>query len=224
MDIFPKIKGTIIDYDLIVIGHLKWNRYFNEGPQDPPRGDPSTCTSVLIRGRQENGKEYVLIVDPTLRKSPEDYYFDINRRTGLLPKDITHLFCTHHHGDHVEGISYFKDAKCYMPKGVLEDLGDNKIRKEFGISTAEGEFLPGIYALSLPGHTKNLHGIAFSFGGKRILIAGDAVMTKNHFVAGTTEFQDDPKMREIAAVTISNIKESFDIVIPGHDNILVIDK
>ena len=37
MNIFPHINGSIIDYDILVIGHLKWNRYFNESPQDPPR-------------------------------------------------------------------------------------------------------------------------------------------------------------------------------------------
>ena len=53
----------------------------------------------------------------------------------------------------------------------------------------EGEFLPGVYALPLPGHTDSLHGIAFQHKGKRILVAGDAVMTKYHYEDNKTEFQ-----------------------------------
>lgn len=221
MNIFPHINGSIIDYDILVIGHLKWNRYFNESPQDPPRGDPSTCTSVLIRGYDKDGKEYVLIVDPTLRISPEDYYFDLNRRTGLRPHDVTHLFCTHHHGDHIEGFKYFENAKWCTSKEVAKVLRNNESIDGSRLVPVEGEFLPGVYALPLPGHTDSLHGIAFQHKGKRILVAGDAVMTKYHYEDNKTEFQPNPKMKEIAAQTIMNLKESFDLVIPGHDNVIV---
>ena len=46
-------------------------------------------------------------------------------------------------------------------------------------------------------------------------------MTKYHYEDNKTEFQPDPKMKEIAAQTIMNIKESFDLVIPGHDNLIM---
>lgn len=221
MNIFPQISGSIIDYDILVMGHLKWNRYFNESPEDPPRGDPSTCTSVLIRGFDKCGEEYVLIIDPTLRVSPEDYHFDINRRTGLRPHEITHLFCTHHHGDHIEGLNYFKNAKWCTSNEVIRDLKGTGAIDSSRLIPVEGEFLPGIYALSLPGHTDNLHGIAFGHRGKKIIVASDAVMTKDHYEHNATEFQPDPEMNEVAAQTIINIKESFDLVIPGHDNIIV---
>lgn len=34
-DPFPKILGRIDSYDVIVIGHLKWNPYFNESSDTP---------------------------------------------------------------------------------------------------------------------------------------------------------------------------------------------
>lgn len=43
------------EYDIIVVGHLKWNPYFGESKDAPPRGDPSTCTSVLVRGEKRTG-------------------------------------------------------------------------------------------------------------------------------------------------------------------------
>ncbi|MDR3247305.1 MAG: hypothetical protein LBT39_00840, partial [Treponema sp.] len=85
-----------------------------------------------------------------------------------------------------------------------------------------GEFLPGVYALPLPGHTKDLHGIAFMSEGRKILVAGDGVMTGCHFKERTTEFQSDPAMLPVAAATIQNIAESFDLVVPGHDNLIVV--
>lgn len=221
MDIFPDIKGSIIDYDVIVTGHLRWNRYFNETPQSPPRGDPSTCSSVLIRGQQTDGSDYVLIVDPTLRWTPEAYYFDVNRRTGLKPDRVTHLFCTHQHADHQEGFRYFPNAVWQAAAPVATLLRHSEFIDGSRVVPVSGEFLPGVFALPVPGHTDTIHGVAFSIGGKKVLVAADAVMTKYHFQHNTTEFQNDPKMNEVAAQTIRNIKDSFDIVIPGHDHLIV---
>ena len=218
MNIFPEIKGTIEAYDVIVQGHLRWNRYFGEGPQSPPRGDPSTCSSTMIRGKDFDGKPYVLVVDPTTRWTAKDYYFDINRRTGLKPGDVTHCFSTHDHGDHIEGLLYFPEAKWLAGEGAAQTIWQNtKFPNMERVQPVSGEFLPGVYAVLLPGHTDTLHGIAFAYGGKRYLIAGDGIMSKHHFRHETTEFEKDAAM---AAQTIRNIKESFDYVVPGHDGLV----
>jgi glyoxylase-like metal-dependent hydrolase (beta-lactamase superfamily II) len=236
MNIFPRLETRDVLWDALVFGHLFWNRYFEETRDKPPRGAPSTCSSVLIRGRQSNGKDYCLIVDPTTRHSAEEYYFDLNRRTGLRPEAVTHCFSTHHHFDHWHGLAYFPNAQwltgtdnaALIAEAVKEVAG-----KEPGdgllagipaerIQEVAGEFLPGVYALPLPGHTKSLHGIAFESEGKRILIAADSVMTKNHFKDRVTEFQPDTSMWPIVAATIENIAQSFDLVVPGHDNLIVI--
>ena len=39
-----------------------------------------------------------------------------------------------------------------------------------------------------------------------------------------TEYQPDHAMRDMAARTIEDIKQSFDIVIPGHDNIIFMER
>jgi len=218
MKIFPNIKGTIDNYDIIVIGHLRWNRYFHESPDAPPRGDPSTCTSTLIQGKDASGQKYVLLVDPTLRIKPQDYYFDINRRTGLHPEDITHCFVTHDHTDHQAGLNYFPNARWLAAPGVAEILKTSTYIDGSRVEVVEGEFLPGVYAYPIPGHTLSLHGVAFSFYNKKIIVAGDGVMTKYHFYYNTTEFEKDA---ELAADSIRNLKENFDIIIPGHDNAIV---
>jgi glyoxylase-like metal-dependent hydrolase (beta-lactamase superfamily II) len=226
----------ISNWDVLVFGHLFWNRYFGETSEKPPRGIPSTCSSVLIRGKASDGSEYRLIVDPTTRHSPEEFYFDLNRRTGLHPQDNTHCFVTHHHFDHWHGLRYFPDAqwltgtgnKALIAQAVLEasgrDPGDG-LSPELPaerLREVAGEFLPGAFALPLPGHTVELHGVAFECQGKRVLAAADAVMTRCHFADRITEFQNDRVLQEKAAETIDQIARTFDIIIPGHDTLIVL--
>ena len=216
---FPETTGRVDDWDVIVIGHLRVNTYFGETYGAPPRGDPSTCTSVMVRGRAPDGAPYILVIDPTIRASARDYDFDINRRTGLHLSDVTHCFCTHHHADHYEALSYFPDAAWYAGPEAAVLIQDNVNGKITGV---KGEFLPGVRAVPLPGHTRSLYGAAFTHDGKRVLAAGDAVMSKYHFIHETTDFQNDPELIQEAARSIRDMKRLYDMVVPGHDNIIVI--
>lgn len=218
MNNFPTIIGRIDTYDVIVNGHLKWNPYFGENEVDPPRGDPSTCTSTMIRGEDMEGKPYVLLIDPTLRLSAADYYFDINRRTGLRPKDVTHCFISHVHFDHQIGVNYFPNAKWLASEKVAEELKASAFIDGNRVEGVGGEFLPGIFMIPLPGHTMNLCGIAFRSDEYKVLVASDGVMTKGHYAHDTTLFAADI---ELAAQSIRMIKKTFDIIIPGHDNVIV---
>ena len=238
MNICPQLKNSELVWDALVFGHLFWNRYFGESAEKAPRSIPSTCSSILIRGKDRGGKPFCLIVDPTTRRSPEEYYFDLNRRTGLKPEAITHCFATHHHFDHWHGMRYFPNAEWFtgpqnkalieqavkQVKDTAKDPGDGQPPEIDAdrLKEVSGEFLPGVWALSLPGHSRELHGIAFMSGGKKILAAADAVMTGNHFRDRITEFLPDPSMAAVAAATIQNIPESFDVVVPGHDNLIII--
>lgn len=221
MMIFPAISGTVDAWEVIVFGHLRWNRYFGENADNPPRGWPSTCGSALVTGKTAEGGVYRLLIDPTLRREAAEYDFDINRRTGLHLGDITHCFSSHHHADHYEALSYFPNAAWYAADGVIPLIAAQDAAVAAKLRPASGEFLPGVYALPLPGHTEALHGVAFSCEGRRILVAGDAVMTKYHFRDERTEFQDDPALVARAAQTIRDIKDSFDLVLPGHDNLII---
>ena len=75
-----------------------------------------------MRGTDAQGQPYRLIVDPTLREPPPDYYFDLNRRTGLHAADITHCYVTHEHMDHQAALAYFPGATWYAAAPVAEKL------------------------------------------------------------------------------------------------------
>ena len=216
---FPTIQGTVESYDVIMIGHQRFNVYFGEKAENPPRGKPVTCTSTLIRGWESDGIPYALLIDPTTRNAPEEFYFELSRRTGLRPEDITHCFVTHEHFDHIEGLAYFPHAKWLVEKNNLPWSGASMLVDKAKLHPVEGEFLPGVYAYPLPGHTNTLCGVAFSHGGYRHIVAGDAVVSRHHFKDFANNFEDDIDQ---AKMTQMALKEDFDVIIPGHDNLFLI--
>lgn len=216
---FQMPKTPVDAYDILVIGHQRANIFFGEDPRNPPRGKPVTCTSTLIRGMDENQKPYALLIDPTTRESEQAFYFDLQRRTGLKPEAITHCFCTHEHFDHIEGFAYFPQARWLAPKANLFAVGAPLLIDKARLIGVENEFLPGVTAVALPGHTFGSHGVAFTYRGKRCLAAGDAVVSRHHFDRFQNNFEDDAAA---ARKTQQWIYDQFDIVIPGHDNLIVI--
>lgn len=216
---FPRIQGTIDSYDVIVVGHQRANIYFGDNPQNPPRGKPVTCTSTLIRGKQPDGTPYALLVDPTTRNTPQEFYFELQRRTGLKPEEITHCFTTHEHFDHIEGLAYFPKAHWLAEKHNLPWASASMLIDKARLEPVEGEFLPGVFAEPLPGHTNTLCGIAFAYQGHRYIVAGDAVVSRHHFADRVNNFEDDA---ELARRTQEQIAKDYDVVIPGHDNLFLV--
>lgn len=82
-----------------------------------------------------------------------------------------------------------------------------------------GELVPGISLLPTPGHTATHTSLSFISGGYRVIIAGDAVMTEDFFLAQDVYFNTVD--RDAAVHSIATIAERADIVVPGHDNYFV---
>ncbi|MDR1640521.1 MAG: MBL fold metallo-hydrolase [Clostridiales bacterium] len=209
------VSGEVQDFRVIVIGHLKWNPHFGETQDAPPRGDPSTCTSVLLRG-QKDGKPFVLVMDPTIRNAAEDYHFDIFRRTGLRPEAITHCFISHCHFDHYAGVTSFPNAQWLTSPETAKRLESQPVGSR--LKPVTGEFLPGVFSVNLPGHTMDLCGLAFRFQGLRVIAAADSVMTEDHFFFEDGMFEED---KDLARETLREEKKWADIVVPGHGNVIV---
>lgn len=50
---FAIVAGHIVDYDLVVIGHLRWNRYLGESEANSPRETirhPKRIADLIIPG------------------------------------------------------------------------------------------------------------------------------------------------------------------------------
>ena len=122
--------------------------------------------------------------------------------------------------DHVAGTNYFPKAKWLSSSETIDALKASPDIDSTRILSVKEEFLPGVFAIPLYGHTLHLNGIAFIHKGYKMVIASDAIMTKNHFQNNTTEFEVDTAL---AIKTIKDIKEFFDIAIPGHDNLIIVN-
>jgi glyoxylase-like metal-dependent hydrolase (beta-lactamase superfamily II) len=58
-------------------------------------------------------------------------------------------------------------------------------------------------------------GIAFNSGAHRVLVTGDAVMSKDFFIAGEGYF--NAVDQEVSKKSIDYARKNFDVIVPGHD-------
>lgn len=82
-----------------------------------------------------------------------------------------------------------------------------------------GELAPGIAILPTPGHTLGHHSLVFDDGGLAVVVAADAALTRDFFLARDYYFNTvDP---EAAVRSIDALAGRADLVIPGHDNVFL---
>lgn len=194
-------------WDVITIGNLSRNRYWGEG--DDRRLRDAWCTCTLI-----TGKGFRLLVDPALR-DPAAMAAELDRRTGLKPKAVDAVFVTHDHGDHHWGLEAFPAAKWYAVAPVAEAINKEKAYSK-PIEAAAHRLFGAVNVIHTPGHTKEHHSLLFKCDDQTVVIAGDAVMTRDFFAHRQGYFNSADF--EQAAHTIEEIARIADIVVPGHDN------
>ena len=200
--------------DVIAIGSLAANKYWNE--KTAVREEYSTAT--LVRA----GK-LVLMVDPgwpaeVLRSAL--YY-----RSGLAPDAVTHVFVTHLDASHMRGIGLFGKAKWLAYEEELryaqaEWPPDAPGRQALArLKAAPEKFAPGVDLYPTFGHTPG-HASIFAYTPTQgTIIAGDAVLTRDHFEHG--DLGEAPWDLEKAKLSLQDIVEIAEIVVPGHDSLFV---
>ena len=198
-------------WDLITIGNLSRNRYWGESDERGLRD--AWCTCTLIRG-----DSFSLLVDPSLR-DPEAMARELDRRTGLTPEMIDAVFVTHQHGDHHWGIEPFAEAEWWAVGEVAEAINEDPGYTR-PIEATEGHLFEGIDVIHTPGHTMEHHSLLFECDGMRVVVAGDAVMTRD-FWAHRQGYFNSVDFEE-AARTIEGLASRADIVAPGHDNYFLV--
>ena len=202
-----------VRWDVLTIGHLSRNRYWGEA-DDRAYREP-LCTSTLLRSAG-----HTVVVDPGL--SPEEMLRVLDRRAGLAPDSVDIVFLTHFHGDHRVGLAAFPNAVWCMPSAEIE-LAETLL--VFGspdrqvldlIRPAGPELIPGIRVIATPGHSVGHASLAFESEGMRVVVAGDAAMTRDFFRHDDYYFNTvDP---EAAVASIATVAREADVVVPGHDN------
>lgn len=195
-------------WDVITVGNLSRNRYWGEADNKAVREVLCTCT--LIRG-----EGYALLVDPSV---PDAGIMtkELNRRTGLTLDDITTIFVTHEHGDHVAGIAHFPKVPWYASAAVAEVLNQSPKFAAKKMEAAPRTFFDAIDVIPTPGHTRGHHSLRFDCDGRSIAVVGDAVATLDFWRERRSFYNAvDP---EQGAKTMDYLASIATIIVPGHDN------
>ena len=197
----------IRDWTIVTIGNLSRNRYWGDDEAQPVR--PTLCTCTLLRG--EAG---LVLVDPSCQES-ERMAAELNRTTGLALGDVTTVFLTHEHGDHHYGLRHFPDADWVAAPEVAAAVNASQ---EYGkpVQPVTGRLCEGLDLVPTPGHTPGHHSLRFDCDGLSIVIAGDAVMTKDFWR------ERRPYFNAIDATAARQSMEDLvgiaQAIIPGHGN------
>ncbi len=219
-----------MNYRIISIGTLSHNEFWGE--KAPVR--TAHATTTLIRSG-----ERVILVDPGL---PAPIIgARLLERSGLKPADVTDVFLTNFRPSHRWGLDAFEHADWWISEMEREAIGQNLLA-QMQAAAAAGEseteqvlkqeiallrrfksspdrLAEQVDVFPLPGFTPGTCGLLLLKMNSTTLIAGDAVPTAEHLEHGQVlrNAYDVEQARESFAEAI----EIADVIIPGHDNLLL---
>jgi glyoxylase-like metal-dependent hydrolase (beta-lactamase superfamily II) len=206
-----KTNSKVKRWDIITIGNLSRNRYWGESDAQGVRSAICTCTVI-------QGEGFRLIVDPSLAKA-ELMTAELDRRTGLKLRDFDTVFITHEHGDHWFGLAHFSEAKWLAAPEVAAALNQTK-KLPRQVEAATGRLFDAIDIVPTPGHTLSHHSLRFDGDGMSVVIAGDAVATRDFWRERRGYYNCVDFDR--SARSMDQIAGLADLVVPGHDNFFLI--
>ncbi len=217
-----------IRLDVISIGTLSRNRLWNESQSIRT---PHATTTLIRTGKR------TILVDPGL--PPAALGARLYERTGLKPDAIDTIFLTNFRPAHRAGLSLFPNAKRFIHENEQQataqqlqqlidgapdaDLDRKILRNELALleslQTPSDTIAPGVDLFPLFGYTPGTTGLLVVAPAYTALIAGDAVPTQDHFLAG----QVLPDAQDIKATqdSMAEVYEIADLIVPGHDNLFV---
>lgn len=217
-----------IRFDIMSIGTLSRNRLWGE----TQAVRTAHATSTLIR----SGKQTIL-VDPGL-PGPA-MAARLFERTSLSPDQVDVVFLTNFRPAHRAGLDIFTRAKVFIheveqqatrqhlerlfKEAPEEDIDRGYIRQEMklleSLKTADDRVADQLDLFPLPGYTPGNCGLLIKLPTSTVLLAGDAVPTQEHFLAG--QVLPDSYDIQAAQDSLREVYEIADLIIPGHDNVFV---
>ena len=215
--------------DIISIGTLSRNRLWNE----TTAGRTPHATTSLIRTRDSKSPRNIL-VDPGLPVQVQAARLD--ERAGMRPEQIDTIFLTCFRPAHRAGLGAYPEATIYLHarerdavrkhlKALLERGGDDPqvrqvVEAELRIlqrtRAAPDHLAEHVELFPLHGYTPGTCGLLITEPATTTLIAGDAIPTREHLLAG--QILPDAFDVESAQESLREAYEIADLIIPGHDN------
>jgi glyoxylase-like metal-dependent hydrolase (beta-lactamase superfamily II) len=217
-----------IRFDIISIGTLSRNRLWGE----TQAARTAHATTTLIR----SGKRTILI-DPGLPAAA--LQARLYERTGLKPEQVDTVFLTNFRPAHRAGLGLFPHAKMFIHEveqqavrqhlerligqAPEEDVDRKLLAQELELLNrlvaAEDKVAESLDLFPLPGYTPGTCGLLIKLPTTTVMLAGDAVPTQDHFLAG--QVLPDAYDIEQAQESMREVYEIADLIIPGHDNVFL---
>jgi glyoxylase-like metal-dependent hydrolase (beta-lactamase superfamily II) len=218
-----------VEFRVISIGALSHNRLWGE-PQ--PLRTAHATTTLIVDGERR------ILVDPSLPTEALGARF--NERTGGRLDDVTDVFCTTLRPVHRRGIAALGSATWWACEQELETYGrhlaqladsadrlseedarlvasDRELVERF--RPAPEKFSEQVHLYPLTGPSPGSAGLLLTPPTQTVVIAGDAALTSDHVVRG--QVWDGCADAEQAAKSLRDVLEIADILIPGHDNVIL---
>jgi glyoxylase-like metal-dependent hydrolase (beta-lactamase superfamily II) len=219
---------STIRWDIISIGTLSRNRLWNEAAAVRT---PHATTTLIRTGKRQ------ILVDPGL--PAQALGARLYERTGLSPEAIDTVFLTNFRPAHRAGLSLFHQAGVYLHEreqqavrqhlesllssAPREDLDRRLIESDLRLlettRPAEDRLAEHLDLFPLFGYTPGTCGLLIAMPTATILLAGDAVASQDHFLAG--QILPDAHDLQAAQESLREVYEIADLIIPGHDNVFV---
>ncbi|MBT3200299.1 MAG: MBL fold metallo-hydrolase [Phycisphaerales bacterium] len=217
-----------LEYSVISIGTLSRNRLWDESTAVRA---PHATTTLVVDGDKK------ILIDPSLPGQILDARF--NERTGRTLADITDVFCTTLRPIHRRGLEPLTHANWWCTElemetyaHYLQDLQESAERldaEQAAVIEADIEVIrrfkpapekltPQVHLYPLPGASVGSAGLLLAEATSTVLVAGDAVVTSEHFARG--QVWQGCAETEAALESLQDVIEIADVIIPGHDNII----
>lgn len=157
---------------------------------------------------------------------------------GLALGDVTDLVLTHAHWDHCANFTLFDRARVWIGADELAwarrqqpgthflselhvaELAARHDRDDGGLVTVsdELEIIPGIRALSVPGHTPGHLALRVETSDGPLLFAGDSVKNIRELATATADLTMDEASSRRSIERLRELMRSEDaLLVPGHD-------
>jgi len=172
------------------------------------RVSEAICSAVVLV--QAGGKN--LVVDPGAMGCGDEVLKRL-KSNGVKAADVDVIVNTHLHFDHTYNNHLFPNAVIYTPTSVWYPDGGNRVELHPVLTDPR---IPGVRFISTPGHMEKHISVVVERGGKKIVIAGDAVR-EDIINKGDASKYANP------AEYFKSMKRIFDVadeIIPGHGPVI----